>query len=100
MLKYFQSSSINTKHPLLFGSDIGEIQRWRRQNIHLNRAENIEILKRCLNSLNQVILAIKILIGKYPQNILKAIGLFCTEDIELYLLLLGNHISCTVILML
>lgn len=71
---------------------MGEVQHWRRQSIHLNRAtmlnvENIEILKRCLNSLTQVILGIKILllVDKHVtqnQHTLKAMGLFCTEDTE------------------
>lgn len=64
-----------------------------------------KILKRCLNNLTQVILGIKILllVDKHvtqTQHTLKAMGLFCTEDTKLYLLQLGNHISCMVILML
>lgn len=67
--------------------------------------ENIEILKRCLNSLTQVILGIKILllVDKHViqnQHTLKAMGLFCTEDTKLYLLQLSNHISYMGILML
>jgi len=88
---------------------MGDVQRWRRQSIRLNRAtlkgENTDILRRCINSLTWDILVIKMLLlmDKHVaqnQRILKAMGLFCTEDTEALPFAAGQSYQLYVILML